>query len=153
MRDEFKGYCHEGAMAHIVVNNAHALTEEQTLAVFRRIRAAIADGQVLLMEDSDEIGNKYTQCTWGLCSDMSKYWPTPELHVFPQEFADSGRVAPLIPTVDCPMRTKPGPVTRHGCFWSCRIFRTHLKTPNREEALGLYDSAIADLQVRASAGD
>ena len=147
MRDEFKSYCHEGAHPSIIINNTRKLTVEQTLAVLQRILKAIRNGAPLTAEDSNEIGNKYTHSSWGLCSDNPDYWPTPELHTVPADFVDRGRVAPLDPGISCPMRTKGE--GRTGCFYSCRIFQRHLKTPTREEAIDLYEKAIEQLQSGA----
>jgi hypothetical protein len=133
-----------------VVNNAKYLTKEQTIQVLKSIRAAIASGELLIKDDSDEIGNKHTHCSWGACNDLRKHYHSPEMHTFPQEFVDTGRSNPLalIKGSHCPMQL---PKTSRedyqwGCFYECRVFQTHHRTPTRDEAVELYDAMIATLE-------
>ena len=148
MRQEFKAYCHEGACPSIVINNSDALTTEQFVGVLKRIRRTIEDTPLSAV-DSNTPGDKFTESNWGLCSELKEHYPTPELHTFPQDFMDSGRASPLScgQDVKCPMRVKgQGP---YGCFYDCRVFSKKFKTPSREEALQLYDAAIAAAEGKA----
>lgn len=89
--------------------------------------------------DSEEIGNKYTHCDWGTCSDRAEYFPDPFMHVWPYDYPD--RVA-LIDRPRCPMDKRTSG-HHSGCFYHCRMFKGPRPTP--EEALEIYDDAIRQL--------
>lgn len=149
MDKKYEGWCRTGAYATILINNAYELTKEQMLQVLRTIRADIAAGRALDYEDSTEIGNKCTTCTWGMCSEDPKHAPDARLHNFPKDFDVSGRMSLLDnpPGHHCPMRDTQGKrYPAFGCFHECRVFQRSKETPTREEALELYDKAIARLE-------
>lgn len=144
MREEFKSYCHQGAYECVVINNNDRLSKEQYIETLKRIRQTIEKSPMVAIDD-DSPGNKYTGCDWGLCGEIAEHYPTPELHTFPMDFVDSGRISQLSCSDDvkCPMRVDGiGPM---GCFYSCRVFGRKFKTPSKEEALHLYDEAIKEL--------
>lgn len=141
MRDEFRSYCREGSHPSIVINVHDTLSKKQYLETLKRIRKTVAESK-LVSEDSDFPGNKYTESNWGLCSELREHYPDPELHTFPMDFVDFGRMSAnsCEDDVKCPMRVEgTGP---SGCFYSCRVFTKKFKTPSRKEALQLYDEAI-----------
>lgn len=120
------------------------LTEAEYTAALARFQRAIADGMPLAMDDSEEPGDKYVDCSWGLCSMDAGMWP------FEHRAATlrMGRVIPKDPPrgARCPMDTRPpGAHDFNGCFWTCRMFRPTKEhpRPNRAEALRLYDLALA----------
>lgn len=118
------------------------LSNARYVAALRRQRDRIASGIPFVAVDSDQIGNKYTHASWGLCSEDREAWPDREDHLWPEQF-DAGRVAPLYRNQNqrCPMQKKAGP---NGCFYSCRIFKHREITANkRAEAIALYDAEIA----------
>jgi len=110
---------------------------ERHLLALKRIRAIIASGAAKGAVDSDEIGNKYTTCKWGLCNETKEAWPDPEDYIWPDQ---KDRVAPVQRPRSCPLRMHDS--VTHGCFYQCRAFKTKL---TREEALALYDVEIARL--------
>jgi hypothetical protein len=131
------------------------LSHERYVAFLERVGPQVRDGLPLVAEDSDEIGNKYTQATWGMCSREKEQWPDAEDHLWPDQFMSRGRVAPLYRVkpgteqicpfdrrlVDEKLRAKTHP--SNGCFYTCRIFqRKYGKTPTREEAVELYQIAL-----------
>lgn len=130
-----------GADFSIQVNTQRELTDDQFLAALRRLKT-IVETTELKSVDSNCPGDKYTECSWGLCSESKRLWPTPELHIWPYAFLNQGRVAPIsLGKRLCPMDTR----TEHdgqGCFYTCRIFQRKHKTPSREEALELITSHI-----------
>lgn len=145
------------------------LSDDRYLAALKRIRAHIAAGSSFTSDDDDTIGNKHTECSWGLCSDRKEDWPDSEDHLWPDQFVKQGRVAPLYRKKHqlCPfdrrMTASPGTVSSidmmQGCFYTCRIFRPK-KDPRmtREQALALYDQAIERIQTnlvvqKATAGN
>ena len=154
MRKEFRSYCHEGALPHIVINNRYNMTLEEFLGVLERILESIKSGAELTCVDSTTIGDKYTRCSWGTCSFDKDHFPYPELQLFPQDFVDEGRVAPLEEPegAHCPLRQrKPGDspsVCSSGCFYQCRVFQPDRVTPSREEAIQIYEEAIRQLKAK-----
>lgn len=121
------------------------LPHDRFVAALRRIRQQIADGLELEHEDSEQFGNKFTHCSWGLCSRNKKQWPDAEDHLWPGEFVQGGRVAPRYrtDTDECPFAGPQESKTSWvGCFCRCQIFQR--KLPSQEYALRLYDQRIAE---------
>jgi hypothetical protein len=141
----YEDFCHEGAIPSILINNKCALTKAQTLKVLKSIRTAIARGDELVLDNSEEIGAKHTHCNWGMCTNLPEHYPDPRMHKFPKDFVENGNVNPLRwPTGHgCPMYTKRKTRSHHGCFYCCRAFGGSV---NREQALALYDEAISELE-------
>jgi len=111
----------------------------------RRMRDFIAAGSQLECEDSDEVGNKYTHCSWGMCSEAISQWPEADDHVFPDEFIERARVAPRDSPGGCPLDTsveKPD-WEHYGCFFRCLAFGEKIQKQDRDRALELYDTVIS----------
>lgn len=113
-----------------------ALPHDRYVLALKRIRAIIAGGRRLVAEDSTDIGNKYTICSWGLCSNDKEAWPDAIDHQFPFDFTSRGRMSPLYRKDPCPLEQRRKGM---GCFYGCKGF-TRL---TRKEALELYDKEIA----------
>jgi hypothetical protein len=114
-----------------------------------RLKERIENGLSLNYEDSTVIGDKYTVCTWGLCSDDKEQWPDPDMHLWPDQFTNDGRVAPKYRENHhlCPFDTRnPNDDEMsliNGCFYTCMIFQRKFKTkPNAEDVVGLFDKRI-----------
>jgi hypothetical protein len=141
----------------------HNLPHERYIAALERIKGQIESGLKLALDDSDEIGSKHTHASWGLCSGSAEQWPDAEDHLWPDQFKDEGRVAPLYREnyQFCPMDTRPfhtKPPSEmdlaQGCFYTCRLFnpgnrpagkgqpRDVFPSPTREEAVKLYQITI-----------
>lgn len=71
------------------------MTDKMYLEALERLRKFVVAGLSLEYEDSNEIGDKYTCCTWGLCSELERMWPEPSMHLWPDQFIAYGRIAPL----------------------------------------------------------
>jgi hypothetical protein len=95
--------------------------DERYLRMLREKRDQIAAGLELVAVDSETIGNKYTNCTWGLCS---------------KEIDGIKRGKKQT----CPLQTHG---ERMGCFHRCLVFQQGLS--NRTTALRRYDNHIAAL--------
>jgi len=127
------------------------MSSERYLLALKRIRKSIADGGPLQCCNSDVLGDKHNECSWGLCSDDPRHWPDPEDHLWPDKFVKDGRVAPKYLMVHqvCPLdrRMQTGNLDMNGCFWTCRIFRPKKNpTPTREQVLEYYDQAIQRIE-------
>lgn len=123
-------------MADLYLNN------DRYLAALYRQRDRIASGLEFSAIDSDAIGAKFTHASWGLCSEDKEAWPDAEDHLWPDQFENSGRMAPKYrsETQPCPMQSKGGPT---GCFFSCRIFKGgEISKNSRMHAIALYEAAI-----------
>jgi hypothetical protein len=119
------------------------LPDDRYLAALERQRGRIENGNPLTFFDDTTSGNKDTSCSWGLCDNAVEAWPDPQDHLWPDQFTDRRRVAPLYRDngQTCPLDTRPRPNTGlSGCFYTCRIFQARRgQRPDREETLRLYD--------------
>lgn len=128
------------------------LTIGQYLGALERIRGRIANGIPVGLDDSNFIGDKYTHCAWGVCTDSKEVWDKPELHTWPMEFIEDGRVAPLTHPSKCPLDGRKGK-SMQGCFYECLAFRPPKGfVLTAEYALALYDGEIAKLKNRQKGG-
>jgi hypothetical protein len=111
----------------------------------RRMRARIASSLELRAVDSTTPGDKYTHCSWGMCSLDANQWPTANEHIWPDDFDDRGRVARRNLPADarCPLSN---PIKNHGCFYGCAVFTHKLK--DREKAIALYSAYIAEREAK-----
>ena len=150
MKEPYKKFCREGASPSIIINVQKNLTIGQQLDVLVRLKTAV-ENEPLRAIDSNTIGDKYTHCNWGMCTDSKEVYHENRMHIFPASFDDDGRISALSPVegTDCPMR-KRNPddsesVSISGCFYQCRIFNRKLKTPTKDETIALIDEKIREL--------
>jgi hypothetical protein len=80
-------------------------------------------------------------------------YPLEEMHTWPDQFTEHGRVAPIDrgPDQKCPFDTQDTPkqYLSCGCFYRCMIFQSKvkgLKRMPREKALELYDAEIKRIE-------
>ena len=136
----------EGAHPSIRVNLQKTLTAEQTVIVLKKLKSRIEDID-MNGHDSTECGNKYTECSWGTCTDDEYLYPDALMHIWPLSFRDESRIAPLElhDSARCPMdRREDGDF--NGCFYKCRYFNSRGKIPSREHVLELVDIQIASAE-------
>jgi len=112
------------------------MTDKGYLEALQRLQALVLSGLPLHYENSDCIGDKYTNCTWGLCSEVKEMWPEPAMHLWPDQFTKHDRIAPLYRLnhhlCPCDTRTVGG---NNGCFYTCIIF-------HRMERLKVFGSTL-----------
>lgn len=138
----------------ILVNTRDSMTTDQWLAALKRLRALIADGLPLVADDSNDIGNKYTECSWGMCGARQDVFTDPATHIWPIQFLRQSRVAPIGRPKGClcpiDRRNTIEDDRYQGCFYSCRIFspKKGEKRPGRELVLSWFDKAIAEVESR-----
>src|ERR1700682_6336578 len=142
---------HAGAIPSIQINDLRELSVSRWRLALRRCLAVIQSGAPLRFVDSTTIGNKYTHCNWGMCSEAKAVWPDAEDHIWPREFEHRGRVAPLHwPEGQmCPMDVRTTD-TGNGCFHSCRVFqaqRMGVLPPTRDQAVALFEQRIAEVDT------
>lgn len=131
------------------------MPNERWLEALKRMRARIASGLKLDAVNSDVTGDKYTHCSWGMCSHDKEQWPESGDHLWPDQFEERGRVAPRysIEGQVCPLCAE---AKHNGCFYECRVFqrrrgRRGKKPLARSFVLHLYDEAIAEFEQRMEA--
>jgi len=120
----------------------HYLSHDRYIIALKRIREQIVNKSKLKYEDSDSIGDKYTTCSWGMCSMYKEQWPDKEdrIRTFNSGLVDTKQQDT---NQNCPMDSKQeGEVW--GCFYRCRVFQNLGKLPSREEAIRLYDITIKE---------
>ena len=121
-----------------------SLPNPRYLEALKRQRESIAAGLPFKAVNSEELGEKFVDCSWGLCSRAKEAWPEPNDHLWPDQFVERGRVAPLYLKGNqaCPLSRE---IRSAGCFYTCMVFNPTkgAKKPTREEALALYDAKIA----------
>lgn len=137
-----------GVIPSIQVNVQRELTPEQVLKVLKRLKSVVSQ-QKLKSEDSEQTGDKYTHCNWGMCTDSPHAYPDPAMHVWPYDFVNEGRVAPLGTHILCPMDKRDSP-DGQGCFHSCRVFQG--PRPNQQQAIELYQIRIEENESNLHSG-
>jgi hypothetical protein len=55
------------------------MTDAQYLNQLQRMRERIAHGEMLVIVNSEEIGEQFTHCSWGLCTGDIDFWQSDEL--------------------------------------------------------------------------
>lgn len=124
------------------------LTDAQYLATLERLREAIVKGMKLKFFDDDTIGNKDTQCTWGLCGRSKVIWTDLETHLWPNDPRDLGKpdiygIKYIENEQKCPMDTRIELNNSMGCYYTCRVFQAKRRNlPTKEETIKLYDLEI-----------
>ncbi len=151
VNEEFGFETYSGSIESIQVNKNKEFTDADYIAALKRLRDIISNSP-LKAEDSNFPGNKYTECNWGLCSDEVKLWPEAKMHIWPYEFINHDRVAPIRNSSSvgqyCPqdiradMPEVPESDKGQGCFYYCRVFKRKLKTPTREQSIAKIDELI-----------
>ncbi len=117
------------------------LTDEQHLHMLKKVRDRIANGETMVLDDSDDIGNKHTHCSWGQCTD--KGWEKEALFrkdtpLLGSKYHDKGQICPFDKDQAGESVLSPA-----GCYHRCKIFQNSRgNRPSREEALELYNITI-----------
>ena len=139
----------DGAHPSIKINVLKTLPKARYKLVLERIRNAIAKGRSLQAYGDCTPGCKSTSCSWGLCHESAETWPDAEDHIFPVDFQKYKRISHLrlANAHKCPLDLREEK-TMSGCFWTCRVFSAKKGQPRlqKEEALALYDAALAKLK-------
>ena len=116
----------------------------------------LQDGEELSYYDDTTIGNKSLHNSWGLCSQQKEQWPDPEMHLWPDQFTERGRVAPRYrqegqwcpndrraweyPTND---PTKRSGYWKSGCFYTCMFFQPDGRSlPNHQQVIALAQTLL-----------
>lgn len=128
------------------------MTFSRYVIALRRLHRRIKDGLELVFWDDTTIGNKDTYCSWGLCCSDKEMWPDACDHLWPHEFTEHGRVAPLYHGNKqwCPFDKRiddRGKQAEYswGCFWRCVFFQSpRAEIPTRQQALEIVEKRIED---------
>lgn len=117
------------------------MTDAEYLRAMANLKAFVEGGAALSGFDDDTVGDKDTQCTWGLCGDNRKVYPEPTMHLWPNQFPR--RIAPkyLETRHRCPFEDPNGKDQSSGCFYRCRFFQQGQR-PNRAGWLQWHAEAL-----------
>lgn len=110
------------------------LTDKQYQIALNNLVFLVKNGLKLDGFDSDTVGDKNTQCTWGLCGENPKVFNTADMHLFPAQLP--GRLSPKYREHHhrCPFEDPKNGDQISGCFYRCRYF-TFNKRPTVNEWL------------------
>lgn len=105
------------------------MTHDEYVDLLMKIRGEIVSGLKLHAIDSEDIGDKYTTCNWGVCGHRNDLKQ------------DDWQLCPFDRQDNQMCIWHPG--TPLGCFYRCEIFSPHGNEISRYEALKAYDKQIA----------
>lgn len=138
--DDFDFTTRSGVHESIQVNTLSDHSLERTRRHLGRLKHNI-NCQKCTPVDSVTQGDKYTTCNWGLCTDDPEVYSEPKDHLFPYQFMNDGRVAPLYNhPCQCPFDKREEGSGNSGCLYHCRIFKDGLR--DKETALELVQIKI-----------
>ncbi len=135
-------------------NRPRKMTVEQYLEALKKVREVIANNALVGLDDYNVTGHKHTHCAWGMCTNSAEVWDKSELHIWPMDFKENGRIAPLGKPSKCPLDYRPkGDMS--GCFYRCWAFtppKVGKRAKTRFEltrvgALERYDFEIRRLEI------
>lgn len=144
------------------MTDQYHLPSPRYVAALRRFRERIVKGDDLIMENSESHGNKFTECSWGLCCEEPEMWPRKDwmwpdkepIQVYRRarkdgkaleggERTERVTLRDLSPGDLCPFDRGSDGGSSWGCFYRCHVFSPEgEKLPDRERALELYDIRI-----------
>jgi len=123
--------------------NSTEITRAEYLLVLRRILEKAKAADKVRAVDSVTIGDKYTYCNVGLCTDSPEVW-TRELNTFPDQYPE--RVSPRSRGYDkevyCPLSKE---CKSMGCFYDCVVFQDKVK--DLGIICSLIESRIQELEL------
>lgn len=126
------------------------LTDEEYLRILQNLKEEIQNGAQLVYENSDDQGNSYNFCSWGLCSISRNIAPEPIMHLWPDRFVKESKVAIKYrqPHQKCPLDQRVHE-SSFGCFYSCRVFgKRRERLPRKEQIFQLIDDCIESIKRR-----
>ncbi len=124
------------------------LTNHQYLETLERLKGLVK-AEKLDYYDDTTVGDKNTECTWGLCRDDLKLWPTIDLHLFPKEFPRRSDPKYRKQHHVCPNDFDPK--DQNGCFYHCRFFQKKADGWGRQEVLTKIDELVAEFKKKYKA--
>lgn len=109
-----------------VNHSQEIMTADQYIYALTKLRQIVAHVPLRAYDDTT-IGDKSTECNWGLCNDSKEVWPIGRPHR---------------------QKHQPCPLDRErrehiGCFYRCHIFQRGWR--NREGVLYLYDFLLGKI--------
>jgi hypothetical protein len=118
------------------------LTDKQYKEVMERLAGVVKSGSIKLNGfDSDAVGDRDTQCTWGLCGENPFVYHSADMHLFPEQLP--GRLSPKYKEKHhrCPFEDPLARNQTSGCFYRCRFFQQN-KRPSKVEWEVWYKLAL-----------
>lgn len=115
-----------------VEDNHLNITDQQYLDLLLKIKETVNQPNFKpIWDDSDQIGNKYTESNCGLCNDN---FTIKETALFPKDFPQRKDMKYHKQIHKCPFdfRKKVG---FNGCFYTCWFFKRGLRDVNKIRSL------------------
>jgi hypothetical protein len=130
-------------------NKVTYLPRHRYILAMQRMLNLIENDRPLNYVDNTEPGNKYIDCSIGLCNNSVALWPDAQDHKWPDQFLKQDRIAPLDRTKNCkcPLDTRSqSDNDLNGCFYSCLIFQNKNRSllPTKNQLIELYNKRISD---------
>lgn len=128
---------------HAFCNEENKMSKSDYVLTLKRLKEIVNTRKLAGYDDNSLLGDKSTECTWGLCSSQPELWPDPRLHIWPYSFLNRGRVAPIdLPSFDCKCPFDPREENDgQGCFWKCEFFRGK-KRPSKKDHIHAINELI-----------
>lgn len=118
-------------------NRALYLPWDAYLSALKRLPAIIQSAELYYYDDTT-IGDKSTECTWGLCSESEELWAIDDRLHYSHKYRQTGQTCPMERTED---RAWEQPAS--GCFYRCRFFSPNGQPrPTQQDALQLINARI-----------
>ncbi len=115
------------------------LTNKQYLEALVRLKNIVNSTKLSYYDDTTP-GDKDTSCTWGLCQESIKLWPTAELHLWPKDFP--GRLAAKYRKKNHVCPNDYDSTNENGCFYHCKFFQGKAAGWGRTEVKNRIDELI-----------
>lgn len=140
----------------ILVNVLDKLPDNRVLVALKRLRKMVSNPTTTFRAvDSTAMGDKYTECDWGLCCNRPEVYPDKQDWIWPEDrHGIRGKVEPVdVPVGACPFDRRRNPKEITGCFYTCafrKVFDRPAQWPkqSRAYALKMIDERIVEYERR-----
>lgn len=114
------------------------LTDKQYLKAMISLENLVKSKTLKLQGfDDNFIGDKDTQCTWGLCGNNRDVYSDNNMHLFKDRCSPKYRLEHH----KCPFEDKEHKDQTNGCFYRCKFFQYNYR-PSIKEWLVMYNETI-----------
>lgn len=133
------------------VNVLNSLSKSRFLLALKRLRKYVEKTKFVAI-DSEDVGDKYTYCSWGMCCDSPKVFPDKQDHIWPEQGVRNGKVSPIELGKGhlCPHDMRKSNNDINGCFFTCaykKYFNRRSKKADLSEALSRIDARINEWET------
>lgn len=119
------------------------LTNKQYVEALERLKSIVKTEKLYYYDDTTP-GDKNTECSWGLCWESLKLWPTKDLHLFPKDFPKRSSPKYTKQYHTCPNDYDPN--NENGCFYHCKFFQKRATGWGKQEILDRIEELLTDFK-------